>query len=951
MPDDIQIINGLEIKNNIVIGVVDKDITSVTIPDFVTSIGYEAFSDCSSLTKIIIPNSVTSIGGFAFSNCSLLTKIIIPDSVTSIGGFAFSNCSLLTKIIIPDSVTSIGGGAFGGCRSLKKVNIPNSVTYIGDAAFSDCSSLTKIIIPDSVTYIGDGAFFGCSSLTEINISSSVTSIGYEAFRGCSSLTKIIIPDSVTYIGDGAFRGCSLTEINIPSSVTSIGEFAFDGCRSLKKVNIPDSVTSIGDRAFRGCSLTEINIPSSVTSIGYEVFADCSSLTEINIPSSVTSIGHEAFSNCSSLTKINIPDSVTYIGPDAFSNCSSLTKINIPDSVTYIGDGAFFGCSSLTEINIPSSVTSIGDYAFRGCSLTEINIPSSVTSIGDGAFFGCSSLTEINIPSSVTSINANAFKDCDSLKTIKIHISNNNLIFKDLFIDSHFDTELEKTDDGFVLNLQKKTNDHTINTDKSKEINPALMHYYIEFFDDESKRAKLDQLSSQFSPSFSRYIHSKNNSALENNENFDYSKIFDYNVKSLNNLVSAIPNKNFEYNLEIGADFYKLCENIGILNSKPITISSVSKSGKEKIQQIDYAQKAREFLKDRILDGSFNPNDSHAMFDSMKSSGFKREFADFFLDKNNFTELMNEERNQSGFIARCYNEFEVVQAAHTSNRGSQRQLAPTVDFFKKYFATHKFTGVTEETLDIESTISPYFSRQEDFDNAVKIMQEKKDANVSDNIVGEDLKEDDVFERVDKLIEDVKSTSIDTLSTLTDLANKKFTWEILNKNDPINLVLGKLCSCCAHLEGAGNGIMRASIIHPDVQNIVIRDHRGVIVAKSTIYVNRQEGYAVCNNVEVNYNITEEDKLIIYKKYKEAINEFAEKYNEKYPNNPLKIINVGMHLNDLGDQIGKYDKASKKLYKALNYGEYAFGGSSYNGDSATSQYTIWENESLTSNNEYGV
>ena len=196
-------------------------------------------------TKVICDN--------AFFNCTSLTSINIPDSVTSIGDSAFSWCKSLTSINIPDSVTSIGNRAFDGCPSLTSVNIPNSVTSIGNSAFAGCESLTSINIPDTVTSIRDRAFSGCKSLTSINIPDNVTSIGDEVFWGCKSLTCINIPDSVTSIGDGAFAGCkSLTSINIPESVTSIGESAFQWCDLLTSIKIPDSVTSIGNLAFFYC---------------------------------------------------------------------------------------------------------------------------------------------------------------------------------------------------------------------------------------------------------------------------------------------------------------------------------------------------------------------------------------------------------------------------------------------------------------------------------------------------------------------------------------------------------------------------------------------------------------------------------------------------------------------------------------------------------------------------
>ena len=175
----------------------------------VTSIGEEAFRNCSGvisggLTSVTIPNSVTSIGNYAFSCCNRLTSVTIGNSVTSIGICAFELCGRLPSVTIPNSVTTIGTKAFSGCSHLTSVTIGNSVTSIGNSAFSDCSGLTSVTIPNSVTSIGDLAFSGCSGLTSVTIPNSVTSIGMWAFQECNGLTSVTIPSSVTSIGDYAF---------------------------------------------------------------------------------------------------------------------------------------------------------------------------------------------------------------------------------------------------------------------------------------------------------------------------------------------------------------------------------------------------------------------------------------------------------------------------------------------------------------------------------------------------------------------------------------------------------------------------------------------------------------------------------------------------------------------------------------------------------------------------
>ena len=307
----------------------------------------------SSNSKIVTPYKSSAFDATIISNTykNGLGVIDFNVPITTIGYYAFYDCSSLTNVTIPDSVTTIGQGAFGSCSSLTSVTIPDSVTTIGDYAFSNCSSLTSVTIPNSVTTIGMNAFYNCSSLESVTIGDSVTEIGYRAFDNCSSLTSVNIPDSVTTIGDSAFRDCSsLTSVTIGDSVTSIGNYTFAYCSSLTSVTIGDSVTTIGEQAFSCCSsLTSVTIPDSVTTIGWEAFIGCSSLTSVTIGDSVTSIRYAAFAYCESLTSVTIGDSVTTIASCAFYDCSSLTSVTIGDSVTEIGWYAFYYCTSLTSV--------------------------------------------------------------------------------------------------------------------------------------------------------------------------------------------------------------------------------------------------------------------------------------------------------------------------------------------------------------------------------------------------------------------------------------------------------------------------------------------------------------------------------------------------------------------------------------------------------------------------
>ena len=397
-------------------------------------------------TEILIPTTyngmpVVSVEASAFLNNTAITSVVLPDGITSIGENAFNGCESLTSVTFGKNsqLSSIGPGAFNYCYSLESITIPESVTNIGSEAFNYCCGLRSVTFGENsqLTSIGDYAFLGCYSLESITIPASVTSIGEWAFVECYRLVEVWNLSKLNITAgseDNGYVGYYAKRVETEPSESYVYTdengyvIYYDGkVKALinyigneTKLTIPADITELNCFALSDCyNITSVTFGenSQLTSIGEGAFNWCESLESITIPDSVTSIGEGAFCCCAKLTSITIPDGVKSIGNHAFAGCSALESITIPDSVLSIGYSAFEGCTALKNITIPGSVLSIGDNAFKECTALEsATISEGVKSIGDNAFYNCTNLVNVSLPDSLTSISFNTFYGCTNLQT-------------------------------------------------------------------------------------------------------------------------------------------------------------------------------------------------------------------------------------------------------------------------------------------------------------------------------------------------------------------------------------------------------------------------------------------------------------------------------------------------------------------------------------------------------
>ena len=481
--------------------------------------------------EIVIPSSVSyngqnypvcGIASKAFYGNGNVTSIVIPDGVTSVGEFAFYNCSGLTSIVIPDSVTSIDRYAFSGCSGLTSVTIPNSVTYIGAGAFAECTGLQEVAFNAHIDlYDSSGSVFynsGVDTGMNVTIADGVKYLSGELFRN-ANISSVTIPSSVTQIDGALFRGCS-SQLVIYCEAASKPSGWDDGWSSNgnggeyivvwdcdnNAVAADGNIYYIDDQgvryALKDGKATVIG--QSYALQGNIVIA--SSIDFNGETYAVTEISSYAFYNCTDLAAVIIPDSIETIGTYAFDGRKPLALyyskfksepdgwsenwIQYRDTATKIYgydeyilfDGLVYGIkygyatvveqssdNMKGEVVIPSQVSSdsgtydvtnidFGKYHIGGYtehSVTRITIPDTVTYIAPDTFNGCSELISIEvdggneyfksidgdlyskngemfirrpmgrqestvvIPDSVTSIGEYALYGCDGLTSITI----------------------------------------------------------------------------------------------------------------------------------------------------------------------------------------------------------------------------------------------------------------------------------------------------------------------------------------------------------------------------------------------------------------------------------------------------------------------------------------------------------------------------------------------------
>lgn len=390
-------------------------ITSVTMPDSVTSVDSNSFENCKKLKKVKLSSNLSVIKNLTFKNCKSLSSINF-DNVLEIGANAFENNESLTGEITFAKIRSIERNAFTNCRNIQVVNLPDTLDILGHEYpnYLDNSNYIYSCNP----------FVNCSSLTSINVSAD--NPNFTNYNGalCSKSMDTII----------AFP-CAISQLSyvLPETTKKISAYAF-AYTNVEEVIFGNSITSIGEHAFDSSKIKRAKLPNFDGTASYGLsntaFINCKDLVSFSYPENLTNYTVFQLEGCSSLKEVFLPPQLEIIDCYSFKNCTSLESITLPETVYCIDNNAFSGCTSLKDINL-SKVKDIGNNAFKDCRSLSGSLTLNAESIGGSCFEGCTGITEFIFTNpdigfckySGFIFSYNPFSKCTSLTNIKFENSN------------------------------------------------------------------------------------------------------------------------------------------------------------------------------------------------------------------------------------------------------------------------------------------------------------------------------------------------------------------------------------------------------------------------------------------------------------------------------------------------------------------------------------------------
>ena len=412
---------------------------SYTIPDGVTLVAPYA---CAMLPVSEVDfNDVTSLFEYAFEG-SDLTSITIPATLTSIGKYAFRACEGVTSIRIEQTGTSLKSGSIGMFEDTGNgpIFVPSAWLEIFKTAdhWSDYVDRYEAWIQDNqISYtatrkvdytVYPAGYDDFSDLNEvvsneydesthrgvITFRNTLTYLDDGAFTNCQDLTGVQLPETVRWIGQQAFYGCSsLSDVSLSKDLYSIGKLAFANCSSLEGIILPEGLTHIFDSAFMSCGLKSITLPQSL--IGLGVRSNSNNLIVHIDPTN-------PFYGCAELK--------AFYGK--YATADHLYLVREYEDDIYLVSGAVAGIG--TTAFLPE-VTYIANWSLCGGSFQFIEIPETVTTFGIGCFEGCSNLRLAIIPERASTLSLYCFSYCPSLKYVQLMGKTLPSIYSDTFGDS------------------------------------------------------------------------------------------------------------------------------------------------------------------------------------------------------------------------------------------------------------------------------------------------------------------------------------------------------------------------------------------------------------------------------------------------------------------------------------------------------------------------------------
>ena len=539
------------------------------------------------------------------------------------------------------------------------------------------------------------------------------------------------------------------------------------------------------------------------------------------------------------------------------------------------------------------------------------------------------------PAEENTVSPYAFDDCLKLQEIvfhsnikKFHENFKHMTFKYLYKDNLQNIILTNNKPNSIQNVQD-----FINLENLQKRFKGFAHYDIlnkynsnskEFLQDYSVLYnKLDKLDIFLPYEFVKQFE----------DSLKFSVLKECDFRFFNNEINSYKNEFDIHSNTYTHNFYNFAYYLGCFSRSKV----LDKSGKE--TNVLLGQKASSFLSTILKENVLSIDIISAYFKKVKDIEKhtpNQDLLEFLSVKgkngvyDNIELLKQMEEEKAGSFGKAIKNFGIAkQMRKQVDSNGKIKMLPWKEAITKANNFSKYKNVNDYNYKLADLFATHGIYEYLFDKASLLFDTFRQNEVPNNILSKPLVEMSYLERIEKIKSETKNIIEDTITNLNDLVSE-FSYEFLDKSDPRNAIIGTYCDCCAIIGGPvyGSEIVEATVLSPDVQNLVVKDGNNNIIAKAALYVNREFGYVVLNDFELNgkykknqinnrgeyrdlsFTKAYKDRDKIFDAFMRGIKDFVKQYDLENPDKPIQKVNVGNGYNRLKLQCQRFKVETNNL-----------------------------------------